>query len=187
MRQHTQSTESLLRQVLQRLDQLNWSLAGAFLWASNLCLLAMLCLTTATIVLRPFGLAIYWIWPWTMVFFIWLSFFGFFALYARLKDIRIDFIAHRLGPVGMAATRIIADFAALFLAALLLMQVPMVLATSTGVHDGAVLPSGGEVPRLFLSLPLFLSTALVAITALIDLAKMSVGLPENTASSHLEL
>ncbi|WP_223814432.1 TRAP transporter small permease subunit [Roseicitreum antarcticum] len=146
----------------------------------------MLCLTTATIALRPFGLALYWMWPWTMVFFIWLSFFGFFALYARLKDIRIDFVAQRMGRAGMAMTRIVADLAALFLAACLLAQAPMVIATSTGIYDGAVLPSGGEVPRLFLSVPLFLSTALVAITALIDLAKMAVGLPENTTLPHLE-
>lgn len=175
-----------MQSALSRLDRLSWSLGGAFLWLANLCLLAMLGLTTATIALRPMGLAPYWMWPWTMVFFIWLSFFGFFALYARLKDVRITFVAERLGPKGMAVTRLLSDVVALFLVGMLLMQLPAVLATSTGVYDGAVLPSGRELPRLVLSAPLFLSAALIAMTAAIDLAKMGFGLPENTASPHLE-
>ncbi|WP_323776923.1 TRAP transporter small permease subunit [Leisingera sp.] len=146
----------------------------------------MLGLTAATIMLRPMGLAPYWMWPWTMVFFIWLSFFGFFALYARLKDVRITFLAQHMGRKGMAVTRIISDFAALFLVGMLLMQLPAVLATSTGVYDGAILPSGHELPRLALSIPLFLSAALIAVTSAVDLAKMGLGLPENTASPHLE-
>ena len=69
--------EGPLQRALNRIDRLNWTLGGAFLWISNICLLAMLALTTATIILRPLGLAAYWIWPWTMVFFIWLSFLFF--------------------------------------------------------------------------------------------------------------
>ncbi len=181
------SPESPLRRVLNKLDRISWSLGGAFLWVSNICLLAMLGLTTATIILRPMGLAPYWMWPWTMVFFIWLSFFGFFALYARLKDVRIDFLAERMGMWGMTFTRIVSDFATLAVAGVLLMQVPAVLATSTGIYDGATLPTGEELPRIALSFPLMLSTALVAFTALLDLAKLVAGMPENSASLHPEI
>ena len=52
--------------------------------------------------------------------------------------------------------------------------------------DGAILPAGFELPRLALSIPLFISAALVAITALIDLAKMASGMPENVADHHPE-
>lgn len=174
------------QRALNRLDRLNWTMGGAFLWLSNICLLAMLGLTTATMILRPMGLAPYWMWPWTMVFFIWLSFFGFFALYARLKDVRVDFLAERMGPRGMALTRVLSDLAALVVTGVLLMQVPAVIATSTGIYDGATLPTGHELPRLALSLPLFVSTALVALTALLDIAKLAAGMPENVTDHHPE-
>lgn len=179
--------ESPLQRALNRIDRLNWTLGGAFLWISNGCLLAMLGLTTATMILRPMGLAPYWLWPWTMVFFIWLSFFGFFALYARLKDVRIDFIAERMGPSGMAITRIVSDAATLLVTGVLLLQVPKVIATSTGIYDGATLPAGTELPRLALSLPLFISTVLVALTAVLDIVKLAAGLPENVTDHHPEV
>ncbi|MBN9887970.1 TRAP transporter small permease [Salipiger abyssi] len=175
------------QRALNRLDRFNWSMGGAFLWLSNICLLVMLGLTTATIILRPLSMAPYWMWPWTMVFFIWLSFFGFFALYARLKDVRVDFLAQHLGEKGMAATRIVSDVATLVVTGVLLLQLPTVIATSRGVYDGAILPAGFELPRLALSVPLFISTVLVALTALLDLAKMAAGMPENVTEHHPEL
>ncbi|MHA7866937.1 MAG: TRAP transporter small permease [Salipiger thiooxidans] len=181
------SPESPLQRALNRLDRLNWQMGGAFLWLSNACLLAMLALTTATMILRPMGLAAYWIWPWTMVFFIWLSFFGFFALYARLKDVRVDFLAERMGAAGMLVTRIVSDAATLVVTGVLLMQVPKVIATSTGIYDGATMPTGHELPRLALSLPLFISTALVALTAILDIAKLAASMPENVTDHHPEI
>ncbi|WP_299841584.1 TRAP transporter small permease [uncultured Jannaschia sp.] len=162
-------------------------LGGVFLWMSNICLLIMLALTAATIVLRPLGIAPYWMWPWTMVFFIWLSFFGFFALFARLKDVRIDFLAERMGPGGMAVTRVVSNLATLLVTGVLLSQVQTIIATSRGVYDGAILPEGFELPRLALSVPLIISTALVAVAAVIDLAKMAAGLPENVGPQHPEI
>nr|WP_235956753.1 TRAP transporter small permease subunit [Salipiger sp. PrR002] len=147
----------------------------------------MLGLTTATIILRPMSMAPYWMWPWTMVFFIWLSFFGFFALYARLKDVRIDFLAERLGPAGVVFTRILSDAATLLVTGVLLQQLPTVIATSNGVYDGAILPGGAELPRFALSAPLFISTFLVALTAVLDLAKLVAGLPENVTDHHPEV
>ena len=178
--------EGALQRALVRLDRAGWSLGGAFLWLSNLCLLAMLGLTTATILLRPLGMAPFWMWPWTMVFFIWLSFFGFFALYARLKDVRVDFLAERMGPKGMAATRLVSDLATLLVTGVILSQAATVIATSRGVFDGAILPQGFELPRLALSVPLMVSAALVAATAALDVAKMAAGLPENRSDHHPE-
>lgn len=179
--------EGPLQRALNLADRFGWSMGGAFMWLSNICLLAMLLLTTATIILRPLSMAPYWMWPWTMVFFIWLSFFGFFALYARLADVRVDFVAGLFGPLGMVVTRLISDVATLTVTGVLLWQLPVVIATSRGVYDGAILPAGFELPRLALSVPLFISAALVALTALLDLAKMAAGMPENVAESHPEI
>ncbi len=176
-----------LQRTLNRIDRLSWSLGGVFLWLSNICLLIMLGLTAATFILRPLGFAPYWMWPWTMVFFIWLSFFGFFALFARLKDVRVDFIAGLMGPKGMAFTRLLADAAALLVTGVLIWQLPVVLATSRGVYDGAILPAGFELPRIALSVPLFASTFLVALAALLDLAKMVAGMPENVTDTYPEI
>lgn len=184
---HEYSPESPLQRALNTVDRLNWSLGGAFLWLSNMCLLVMLSLTTATILMRPFDISFYWMWPWTMVFFIWLSFFGFFALYARLKDVRVDFLANMLGPKGFALTRILTDLATLLVTGVLISQIPTVIATSRGVFDGAILPAGYEVPRIALSIPLMISTVLVAFSALLDLAKMAAGMPENTNTFHPEI
>lgn len=168
-------------------DRFNWSLGGAFLWLSNICLLVMLGLTTATILMRPFDISFYWMWPWTMVFFVWLSFFGFFALYARLKDVRVDFLANMLGPRGFAMTRILTGAATLLVTGIIIMQIPTVIATSRGVFDGAILPAGYELPRIALSIPLMISTVLVAFSAVLDLAKMAAGMPENTNDYHPEI
>lgn len=176
-----------LQRVLNRLDRLNWGLGGMFLWLSNACLLAMLGLTAATILLRPLNLAAYWMWPWTMVFFIWLSFFGFFALYARLKDVRVDFLANALGATGMVATRILTDVATLVVTGVLIWQLPVVIETSRGVFDGAILPAGIELPRLALSVPLFVSAILITFTAVLDLAKLGAGMPENVTNHHPEI
>lgn len=152
-----------------------------------MCLLVMLALTTATILMRPLDISFYWMWPWTMVFFIWLSFFGFFALYARLKDVRVDFLANMLGPKGFALTRILTDVATLLVTGVLISQIPTVITTSRGVFDGAILPAGYEVPRIALSIPLMISTVLVAFSAVLDLAKMAAGMPENTITFHPEI
>jgi len=163
-----------------------WRLGGVFVWICNICMLAMLTLTGVTILARPFGWSAYWMWPWTMVFFVWLSFFGFFAVYVRLRDIRVDFFAQRTGLFGMAFTRLVSDLSALAICGTLLWLMPKVIATSRGYVDGAIFPNGVELARQMLSLPLFVSTFLICLVALLDLAKMAAGLPENVSSHHPE-
>lgn len=166
-------------------DRLTWGLGGVFQWICNACLLVMLALTSVTIIGRPLGFSAYWIWPWTMVFFVWLSFFGFFAVFVRLKDVRVDFVANHLGRWGFPVTRLITDIAALAVCGMILQQIPTILATSRGFVDGAILPGGEELFRQALSIPLFFSAGLIVVSAFVDMAKMLVGLPENL-TVHLE-
>ncbi|MEP3275585.1 MAG: TRAP transporter small permease subunit [Stappiaceae bacterium] len=168
-------------------DRFTWGLGGVFQWICNICLLVMLGLTAVTIVGRPFGFSAYWIWPWTMVFFVWLSFFGFFAIFVRLKDVRIDFLANHMGRYGYPITRLVSDLSALAICGVLIQQMPTVLATSRGFVDGAILPGGDELFRQALSIPLFISAALIMVSALVDLCKMLVGLPENITEHHPEI
>lgn len=176
-----------LQGTLLAADRLTWNLGGVFQWICNICLLVMLVLTSVTILGRPLGFSAYWIWPWTMVFFVWLSFFGFFAIFVRLKDVRIDFLANHMGRLGYPLTRVVSDFSALAICVVLLQQMPKVLETSRGFVDGAILPGGEELFRQALSIPLFISAALIIVTALVDLAKMLAGLPENITEHHPEI
>ena len=50
-----------------------------------------------------------------------------------------------------------------------------------------VLPAGFELPRLALSVPLFISTVLVALTAVLDIVKLAAGMPENVTDHHPEV
>lgn len=178
--------EGALQRALHTLDRFSWGLGGVFILLCNVCLLIMLLLTAATIVMRPFGLSSYWIWPWTMVFFVWLSFFGFFAVHVRLKDIRIDFIAVRMGRIGMPATRLLGDLSALAVCGVLMSQLPKVMETSNGWVDGAIFPGGEELARQALSIPLFISAGLIILSSLLNIAKFAAGIPE-TLTVHPEI
>nr|WP_321457390.1 TRAP transporter small permease subunit [uncultured Cohaesibacter sp.] len=178
--------ESPYQRVLRQVDHALWSIASIFQHLANMCLLLMLVLTSATIILRPFGLSAYWIWPWTMVLFIWLCFLGFCAFFVQLKDVRVDFIAQRLGKTAIAATRLLSDFCTLAVSGTLLWQMPTFLEKSQGIVDGALLPGGEELFRQALSIPLLLSLIIIAPSALLDLLKMIVGLPENLPDSVVE-
>ena len=155
-----------------------------FSWMCSFCLLAMLLLTAATILLRPLGLNFYWIFPWVMVLFVWLSFFGFFPAMIFNRDIRIDFVARLFGDTGMLVTRLVGQVVVLFVLYWLLLELPAIVARQSGSIDGAILPWGGEAKRRLLSLPLLLSCICIAVALLVDIAKMILGLPERGAD-HL--
>lgn len=175
------------RRLITGADHTLWWLGGVCLRLCNLCLLGMLGLTATTFLLRPFDVSVWWFWPWTMVLFIWLSAFGFFAIHVRLKDIRIDFLVKRLGHVIDIVSRLLADAVALGVTVVIAQQWSTVMSSAAGFVEGALLPWGGELPRRALFMPLFLSCVLVALTALVDLAKFCVGLPENSAPLYAEI
>lgn len=185
-RQTDLSHERALGRALHRIDGLAWKLGGLFLWLSNICLLVMLVLTATTIIGRPLGWSAPWIWPWTMVFFVWLSFFGFFAIFVRQMDVRIEFLALMFGKWGMPVTRLISDAFAIALCGTLFMLMPKVMASASGLIEGVILPGGGELVRKALYVPLFMSSALIVISALIDLAKMATGISERSPEIHME-
>ena len=95
-----------LKMVVQTLDLQLKRLSDFFLIIANVCLGLMLVGTAATIILRLFDVSFYWIWPWTMQFFVWMSFVGFYVVYRRGKDISVDFLVQRLGSTAMRVTQI---------------------------------------------------------------------------------
>ncbi|MCB2054505.1 MAG: TRAP transporter small permease [Geminicoccaceae bacterium] len=170
---------------VRRVDTLMTRLADLFLVAANLCLFAMLAATAATIILRPLGLSFYWLWPWSMQVFVWMSFLGFFTVYQRRKDIAVDFVMRKLGPRAMKASRWFVAGLVAAVMIVLLVEAPKILKSQVGVIDGVVTPWGGELERWTLSVPLFVSCALILLNALLDMAKSWLGLPEPVAEHHV--
>ena len=175
---------SAIARIVDLLDRVLESCGRAFLVVANICLAVMLIGTAATIILRPFEISFYWIWPWTMVFFVWMTFFGFFVVYRRAKDIVVDFVVLRRGEKGVFASRIFAPAVILVVIGAVLWQAPLVLETQVGVVDGVYTPWGGELERYTLSVPLFVSCGLIMINAVLDIIKALAGVPEHARSHH---
>jgi TRAP-type C4-dicarboxylate transport system permease small subunit len=169
--------ESLGRLVVA-LDALLEGTSRLFHVAANLCLLLMLVGTSATIILRPLGLSFYWIWPWTMQVFVWMSFIGFYVVYRKGKDISVDFVMRKIGPGAMHASRIFVALVILAVIGVILVQMPTILESQVGVIDGVLTPWGTELERYSLSVPLAISCVLIFLNTLLDLAKTYLGWPE---------
>ena len=145
----------------------------------------MLLATALTIVMRPLGLSIYWLWPWSMQVFVWMSFIGFFVVYQRRKDIAVDFVMRWLGPWAMTFSRWFVALTTLLVIGIILKEMPLILNSQVGVIDGVVTPWGEELQRYTLSWPLAISAFLIFINALLDLAKAWLGVPE-PVPSHVQ-
>lgn len=173
------------RRAVERIDGALGALARWFLVVANGCLLLMLAGTAATIVLRPFDVSYYWIWPWTMQCFVWMSFVGFFVVYRLGKDIAVDFVVLRMGPRAVEISRVFVDAVILLVVGVMLWQMPTIFESQVGVIDGVVTP-WGEMERYTLSVPLAVSCVLICVNAVVDLAKASIGLPASPASHRLD-
>ncbi|RMF39421.1 MAG: TRAP transporter small permease subunit [Alphaproteobacteria bacterium] len=170
--------------ILPVLDRVLEGLARLFLVLANLCLLLMLIGTTITILGRPVGISFYWMYPWTMQFFVWMAFLGFFAVYRRGKDIAVDFVMRRIGPGAMVASRYFAALMILVVTGVILSQMPRLLDTQVGVIDGVITPWGWELERFTLTWPLAVSSGLIFLNALAELAKAALGWPEIMPDHH---
>lgn len=155
-----------------------------FVVLANACLFMMLLGTAATIVLRPMGISFYWIWPWTMVFFVWMTFFGFFAVYRLKKDIAVDFVVMRIGPKAMTASRYFVAVVIIIVTGAILWQMPTIIDSQAGPVDGAILPGDFEVQRYFLSWPLAISCGLILFESALEILKAAAGIPE-APPSHM--
>ncbi len=159
-------------------------LAVLFHVIANCCLGIMLIGTAATIILRLFNTSFYWIWPWTMQCFVWMSFFGFFVVYRRRKDIAVDFVMNKIGVGAVVASRYFVNLLILIVTGVMLLQMPTIIESQVGVIDGVITP-WGELERYTLSVPLAISCALIFIDTLVDTVLGLFGMPEPGRSMNL--
>ena len=160
-----------LDKVVHYLDMVLEKFSFAFLVIANVCLGLMLVGTFATIFLRLFTISFYWIWPWTMQFFVWMSFVGFYVVYRRGKDISVDFLVLRLGTTAMRITQVAVPLLIIILMLIMLAQMPTILSSQVGVIDGVVTP-WGELERYTLSIPLGVSCFLILVNSAVTILKI---------------
>ena len=171
-----------LFRVVHFLDNILDKFSFAFLVIANICLGLMLVGTFATIFLRLFTVSFYWIWPWTMQLFVWMTFFGFYVVYRQKKDIVVDFLIINLGSKAILATRYIVPILIMIIMGFILKEMPVIISSQVGVIDGVLTPWGGELERYTLSIPLgisclliFINSFLLAITIGINIASVGIG------------
>ena len=154
-----------------------------FLGLGNLALAAMLVINVVNIFWRGFsGKNLNFVWPWTTLLFVWMTFFGFFVIYRRGKDITVDYFVDQIGERARSATRILSDVITVGLMALLIAEAPRTLASQIG--DMELIP----LQRYWMSVPLFLSAALVGLHFLIDLGRALRGESEPRKNfEHVEV
>lgn len=141
-----------------------------FLVLANACLIIMLTINVANIGQRALiDKGIHWVFAWTGVLFVWMTFLGFFVIYRRKKDITVDFVIDRLGVKGRNASRFLVNLIVMFLMAVMLAQAPKILSSQVGVIQMVGLQ------RYVLSLPLFISCALIFINFAIDTIRLFRG------------
>lgn len=144
-----------------------------FHFLANLCLALMLAFNVANIAWRGLtDVSFKFVWPWTLLLFVWMTFFGFYVIYRRAKDISVDYFVELAGPRALFATRILSDLLCAALMALMLIEAPVTLANQVG--DMELIP----LQRYWMSVPLFLASALLLVHFLLDIAKALAGEPE---------
>jgi len=126
-------------------------------WESVCKVIAVLCLgimfitNILNIILRAlFNYSFVWIFPLTIVLFMWMTFFGAYVIYRRNREITVDFIYNRLPEGSRKWITLISNILIMGLMALILVHGPRLIRAQLGPLQ--VL----RVPRYFQAVPLFL-------------------------------
>ena len=161
--------------IVDLIDRLLGVCERVFLVFANACLAIMLAINMVNISSRAlFDKGLQWVFPWSVVLFVWMTFFGFFVLYRMRRDITVDFFVDRIGPTARFASRLLANFIILALMAVMLWHAPQILNLQAGEIEMV------GIERYFMSVPLFISCALIAVTFFIDSIRALRGEEEPT-------
>jgi TRAP-type C4-dicarboxylate transport system permease small subunit len=135
----------------------------------------MLAANMANIASRAlFDKGIVYVFPWSVVLFVWMTFFGFFVVYRRGKDITVDFLIDRMGLRARFVSRLVVDVLVIGLMLVMLVQAPHILRSQVGTIEMVGLE------RYSFSIPLFVTAALITLDFCLDLIKALMAQPERT-------
>jgi len=161
--------------LITRMDGVLGVFERLFLALANLCLGVMLVANMANIASRAlFDKGLVYVFPWSVVLFVWMTFFGFFVVYRRGKDITVDFLIDRSGKHARLVSRLVVDLLVIGLMLVMLIQAPHIIRSQVGTIEMVGLE------RYSMSIPLFVTAALIALDFLLDVIKALMGWPERT-------
>jgi TRAP-type C4-dicarboxylate transport system permease small subunit len=106
--------------------------------------------------------AFVWVFPVTMLLFIWMTFLGAFVVYRRKKDIVVSFIANLVPGLGRAMLTLATNILILLFLLLILLEAPKLISHQTSIMQ--VVP----LPRYFQAIPLFIGVAGIFLDYLIQ-------------------
>jgi TRAP-type C4-dicarboxylate transport system permease small subunit len=159
--------------LIEQLDRALGVCERLFLALANACLAIMLVANMANIATRAlFDKGLVYVFPWSVVLFVWMTFFGFYVVYRRGKDITVDFLIDRLGARARFASRLLVDALVITLMLVMLVQAPHIVRRQVGTIEMVGLE------RYSMSIPLFATAVLITLDFLLDMIKALMGRPE---------
>lgn len=140
-----------------------------FLALANGCLATLLTINILNIASRAiWDRGLQWVFPWSTVLFVWMSFFGFYVVYRMRSDITVDFVYDRLGRHAQMIVRQFVNVLILLLMAVMVWHGPEIIQRQAGIIE-QVFFFGIQIERYTLAVPLFVTCGLIFLNYLVDL------------------
>jgi TRAP-type C4-dicarboxylate transport system permease small subunit len=144
-----------------------------FFVGANVALIVILVINIANISSRfLFGRGLIWVFPWTTVLFVWMVFLGFFVIYRRNRDIKVDILYQKFPPTIQNGVTIGTNVIIMTLMVVILLQAPNLLPRQVGNIDYVGLQ------RYWFAVPFYVSCGLIMLDFLRDTGqRLLVGPP----------
>ncbi|MET3598289.1 TRAP transporter small permease [Martelella mangrovi] len=148
-------------------------LASLFKGLATLCLAVMVTLNLFNVIWRAvFDQAFGWVFSWTLLLFMWMLLFGFFAYIRGRRDVVVDIFMSRLSTVPRRIMGMFSCLVGMAVMVAILRAAPELLALQRAPMEGTGLPIWSR------SLPLFISAALIFAHFLILFIEIATGRAE---------
>jgi len=155
--------------LVERADRLLGICERLFLALANGSLAILLTINILNIASRGiWDRGLQWVFPWSTVLFVWMSFFGFFVVYRMRSDITVDFVYDRIGQRGQMIVRQFVNVLILVLMAVMVWHGPEIIERQAGIIE-QVFFFGIQVERFTLAVPLFVTCGLIFLNYFVDL------------------
>jgi len=141
------------------------------------CLAVMISLNMIQIFSRYLlNTAFVWVYPLTMLLFVWMTFLGAFVVYHQKKDIVVLFILNKLSSAPRLVIQLITNVLVLLLLALILWQAPTLIRQQSSIMQIIPLPRYFQIIPLLVGIAgIFLDSILESIAALKNLIEKPRG------------
>jgi TRAP-type C4-dicarboxylate transport system permease small subunit len=160
--------------VLRLLDRFLGLTERVFFVSANTALVVILFINIANIGSRfLWERGLIWVFPWTTVLFVWMVFLGFYVIYRRNRDIKVDILYRTFPPRVQNAVTVLTNLVIMGLMGVILWQAPNLLPRQVGNMDYVGLQ------RYWLAVPFYASCALILLDFLRDtLERLIYGPPD---------